>query len=139
MNKVILIGNLGADPELRYTQGGKAVCSARIATNTFWTAKDGTKQKRTEWHRITVWGNDGVNLAKYMHKGGKISVEGRLQTREWTHNDGSKRYTTEVVADTGCVEYLSKDDKAGRGPESDGVPEGMDEADFSDLDNDIPV
>src|SRR6185503_16652199 len=98
VNKVILIGNLGADPELRYTNTGTAVANFRIATNEVWTDKNGEKQERTEWHQIVVWGKQGENCGKYLKKGRPVFVEGRLQTRSWEDQAGNKRYTTEVVA-----------------------------------------
>jgi len=98
VNKVILIGNLGRDPELRYTQGGQGVANFTLATNERWRDKDGNNQERTEWHRIVVWGKTAENCAQYLQKGRSVYVEGRLQTREWEDKDGHKRNTTEVVA-----------------------------------------
>ena len=98
VNKVILIGNLGADPELRYTNTGTAVANFRIATNDQWTDKNGEKQERTEWHNIVAWSKLGEICGKYLKKGRPVYVEGRLQTRSWEDQSGSKRYTTEIVA-----------------------------------------
>ena len=98
VNKVILIGNLGADPEVRFTPGGQAVANFRIATSESWTDKNGQKQERTEWHRIVVWGKLAELCGEYLKKGRQCYVEGRLQTREWTDKEGKKNYTTEVVA-----------------------------------------
>ncbi len=98
VNKVILIGNLGQDPELRYTQGGKAVCNLSLATNERWKDQAGNPQERTEWHRINVWGKQAESCAEYLAKGRSVYVEGRLQTREWKDREGNKRTTTEVVA-----------------------------------------
>jgi single-strand DNA-binding protein len=98
VNKVILIGNLGADPEVRFTPGGQAVANFRIATSESWTDKNGQKQERTEWHRIVVWGKLAELCGEYLKKGRQCFVEGRLQTREWTDKEGRKQYTTEVVA-----------------------------------------
>ena len=98
VNKVILVGNLGADPELRYTNTGTAVANLRIATNEQWTDKNGERQSRTEWHNIVAWGKLGEICGKYLKKGRSIYVEGRLQTRTWDDQSGQKRYTTEVVA-----------------------------------------
>src|SRR5215468_8255573 len=98
VNKVILIGNLGADPELRYTPGGQAVCDIRLATNESWTDKNGQKQERTEWHRVVMWGKPAEICKQYLAKGQKLYVEGRLQTRSWDDKEGNKRYSTEVVA-----------------------------------------
>lgn len=98
VNKVILVGNLGADPEMRYTPSGAGVCELRLATNESWTDKSGQKQERTEWHRIVVWGKRAELCAKYLSKGRQAYVEGRLRTRSWDDKDGNKRFTTEIVA-----------------------------------------
>ena len=98
VNKVILIGNLGKDPEVRFTPSGAAVSNFNIATNESWTDKSGQKQERTEWHRIVVWGKLAELCGEYLKKGRQCYVEGRLQTREWTDKEGKKNYTTEVVA-----------------------------------------
>ena len=98
VNKVILVGNLGADPEVRFTPSGQAVANFRIATSENWTDKAGQKQERTEWHRIVVWGKLGELCGEYLAKGRQCFVEGRLQTREWTDKENKKNYTTEVVA-----------------------------------------
>jgi len=98
VNKVILIGNVGGDPELRYTPGGTAVTNFNIATNESWTDKSGNQQEQTEWHRIVVWGRLAEICNQYLHKGSKVYIEGKLQTRGWEGQDGQKRYTTEVVA-----------------------------------------
>jgi len=99
VNRVILIGNLGADPEVRYTPSGTAVANFRIATSEEWKDKNsGEKQTRTEWHRIVAFGRLGEICGEYLHKGKQIYVEGRLQTRSWEDQDGNKRWTTEVVA-----------------------------------------
>ncbi len=98
VNKVILIGNAGADPELRYTPGGTAVSNFSIATNENWTNSSGERQERTEWHRIVVWGRLAEICNRYLHKGSEVYIEGKLQTRSWEGQDGLKRYTTEVVA-----------------------------------------
>ena len=114
VNKAILVGNLGKDPELRYTQNGQAVVNFTIATTENWTDKSGEKQERTEWHRIVVWGKVGESCAQYLSKGRTVYVEGRIQTREWEDREGQKRYTTEVNAQT--VQFLgggSRRDDAG--------------------------
>lgn len=98
VNKVIVIGNLGDDPEKRVTGSGQAVTTLRIATNERWTDKAGQKQERTEWHRVVVWGPQAENCAQYLAKGRQVYVEGRLQTRQWDDKEGVKRYTTEIVA-----------------------------------------
>jgi single-strand DNA-binding protein len=104
VNKVILIGNLGKDPEVRFTPAGAAVANFNIATNESWTDKSGQKQERTEWHRIVVWGKTAELCGEYLKKGRQCYLEGRLQTREWTDKEGKKNYTTEVVAQT--VQFL---------------------------------
>jgi single-strand DNA-binding protein len=98
INKVILIGHLGKDPEVRYTSSGGAVANFNMATNESWTDKSGQKQERTEWHRIVVWGKVAELCGQYLTKGRQAYIEGKLQTREWTDKEGGKRYTTEVVA-----------------------------------------
>jgi len=98
VNKVILVGNLGRDPELRFTPSGTAVANLSVATNDAWTDKAGQKQERTEWHRVVVWGKQAQIAGDYLQKGKQIYVEGSLQTREWNDRDGNKRYTTEVRA-----------------------------------------
>ncbi len=113
VNKVILIGNLGADPEVRFTPGGQAVANFRIATSESWTDKNGQKQERTEWHRIVVWGKLAELCGEYLKKGRQCYVEGRLQTREWTDKENKKNYTTEVVAN--AVTFLGGRDGAGAG------------------------
>jgi len=104
VNKVILIGNLGRDPELRYTQNGQAVANFTLATTENWTDKGGEKQERTEWHRIVAWGRTGELCAQYLSKGRTVYIEGRIQTREWEDKDGNKRQTTEINANT--VQFL---------------------------------
>ena len=104
VNKAIVVGNLGIDPELRYTQSGAAVCNLRVATAESWTDKSGEKQERTEWHNIVVFGRQAENCEKFLKKGRQVYVEGRLQTRSWEDKDGNTRYTTEIVANT--VQFL---------------------------------
>ena len=98
VNKVILIGHLGADPEIRYTQGGSPVANLRLATNESWTNKNGQKEERTEWHRIVLWSKLAELAGQYLTKGRQVYIEGRLQTRSWDDKDGNKRYSTEIVA-----------------------------------------
>ena len=111
INKVILIGNLGADPEVRYTQSGSPVANLRIATSERWTSKDGQPQERTEWHRIVTFGRLAEHCRDYLAKGRQIYAEGRLQTRQWEDKDGNKRYTTEIVAQT--VQFLGRSGPGG--------------------------
>ena len=139
VNKVILIGNLGKDPEVRYTPGGQAVANFTIATNENWTDKQGQKQERTEWHRIVVWGKTAELCGEYLSKGRQVYIEGRLQTREWQNKEGQKQYTTEVVANpVGGVVFLSGGDRGGSrgagkggggaGDDFGAPPPGMDES-----------
>jgi single-strand DNA-binding protein len=99
VNKVILLGRLGKDPEIKYTANGNAVCNFTIATSESWSDKNGQKQERTEWHRIVVWGKLGELCNQYLKKGREAFVEGKLQTRSWDGQDGKKNYTTEILAD----------------------------------------
>ena len=99
VNKVILVGNLGRDAELRFTAGGAAVSTLNLATTEVWNDKQGQKQEKTEWHRIVLWGKQAESLQEYLVKGKQIYVEGRLQTRQWDDKEGNKRYTTEIKAD----------------------------------------
>jgi len=98
VNKAILVGNLGSDPEMRYTPSGQGVCEFRVATNESWNDKNGQRQERTEWHRIVVWGKRAEVCSKYLSKGRSVYVEGRIQTRTYDDKDGNKRYITEIVA-----------------------------------------
>ena len=98
VNKVILVGNLGKDPEVRFTKGGQAVANFSIATSEKWTGKDGNKEERTEWHNIVAWGKLGEICGEYLSKGKQIYIEGKLQTQNWEDNDGNMRYKTEIVA-----------------------------------------
>jgi single-strand DNA-binding protein len=99
VNKVILVGNLGRDAELRYTPGGAPVATLNMATTEVWNDKSGQKQEKTEWHRVILWGKSAESLSEYLTKGKQIYVEGRLQTRQWDDKDGNKRYTTEIRSD----------------------------------------
>ena len=100
VNKVILVGNLGRDAELRYTPGGAAVATLNMATTEVWNDKaSGQKQEKTEWHRIVLWGKSAESLSEYLTKGKQIYVEGRLQTRKWQDKDGHDKYTTEIRGD----------------------------------------
>ena len=98
VNKVILVGRLGRDPETRYTSGGQAVCNVNIATDSTYKDRAGERQKRTEWHRIVMWGKLAEIAQQYLKKGHLVFIEGRLQTRQWDDKTGNKRTTTEIVA-----------------------------------------
>ena len=104
INKAIIIGNLGKDPELRHTPQGMAVASFSVATSENWNDREGQKQTRTEWHRIVAWGKLAELCSKYLAKGRQVYLEGRIQTRNWEDKEGQKRYTTEIVANT--VQFL---------------------------------
>jgi len=106
INKAILIGHLGGDPELRYTPAGDAVANFNIATTEVWTDKDGNKQDRTEWHRIVAWRKLAEICGEYLKKGSQVYIEGKIRTRSWEDKDGVKRYTTEIYADN--VQMLDK-------------------------------
>jgi single-strand DNA-binding protein len=117
VNKVILVGNLGRDAELRYTPGGAAVATLNLATTEVWNDKGGQRQEKTEWHRIVLWGKQAESLQEYLTKGKQIYVEGRLQTRQWDDKDGNKRYTTEIKADR--ITLLGGGGGGGRGASMD--------------------
>ena len=134
INKVILIGNLGRDPEVRFTQGGAAVANLNLATNEVFKDRAGERQERTEWHRIVVWGKQAEIAREYLTKGRQIYVEGSLQTRQWEDRDGNKRSTTEVR----CQRFVML---GGRGEERGAPPEGSEPeipADKNYSDDDIP-
>jgi single-strand DNA-binding protein len=99
VNKVILIGNLGRDPETRYTTGGDAVTNLNLATSEQWKDKSGEKQERTEWHRVVLFGRQAEVAGEYLKKGRSVYIEGRLQTRKYTDKDGVEKYSTEIVGD----------------------------------------
>ena len=118
VNKVILIGRLGFDPELKHTTGGNSVCNFKLATSETWTDKNtGQKNEKTEWHTIVVWGKLGELCNKYLSKGRTAFVEGKLQTRSWDDKTGQKRYTTEIEAHT--VQFLDKPSQGGGGTKVD--------------------
>lgn len=122
LNKVMIIGNLGADPEMRYTVGGDAVTNFNVATNEKWTDKAGQRQERTEWFSVVVWGKLAENCAQYLSRGRSVFVEGRQQTRSWEGEDGQKRYRTELVATN--VTFLGErvEDRYDPGDEPDNLP-----------------
>ena len=137
VNKVILVGRLGKDPEMRFTPSGKAVTNFSMATSEYWSDAGGERQERTEWHKIVLWGKVAEVAAKLLSKGKLVYIEGRLQSRSWDADDGSKRYTTEIVANQ--MQILSDKGEGGsysaneppvydrdgqRMPEDDGQPQG---------------
>jgi single-strand DNA-binding protein len=125
VNKVILVGNLGADPELKTTTGSQQVAQLRIAVNESWTDKAGARQERTEWVRVVAWGKLADLCSQYLAKGRQVYIEGRLQTREWTDKENRRQFTTEVVAQN--VVFLG----GGRGATAD-APGGWAESDGQD-------
>ncbi len=126
VNKVILIGRLGADPEVRYTQSGQAVANFNLATHESWKDRDGQPQEKTEWHRIVVWGRQAETCGEYLRKGREAYVEGRLETRQWQDREGNDRYTTEIKAQT--VRFLGgrQNDQGGYANDGGGRPESND-------------
>ena len=124
VNKVILVGNLGQNPEVRYTPSGAAVANFSLATNESWVDKSGQKQEKTEWHRIVVWGKTAEHCQQYLTKGRQIYLEGRLQTRQWQDKDGQTKYTTEVQAQT--VQFLGGKAGASTGAAGDNRASGFD-------------
>lgn len=147
VNKCILIGNLGADPEVRYMPNGNAVCNVTLATSDSWKDKQtGEQHTRTEWHRVSLFGKVAEIAGQYLRKGSKVYIEGRLQTREW-EKDGIKRYTTEVIVDMGGQMQMldSKGDNAGGGQQAAARPaqqqsrqQSQAGGQFDNFDDDIP-
>ena len=118
INKVMVMGRLGQDPEMRYTQNQTAVCSLNVATTEFRIGQDGQRQEMTEWHRVVVWGKQAENAAKYLAKGRGVFVEGRLQTRSFEDQNGQKRFTTEIVANN--VQFLPSGGDKGQSAQNSG-------------------
>lgn len=153
VNKAIIVGRLGRDPEIRYTSSGTPVASFSIATDEKWTGQDGTRQSKTEWHNIVAWTRLAEICEQYLKKGKLVYIEGRIQTREWDDKDGNKRRTTEIVASTmqmlsprgedaqGYGESLSSTRKAESGSKNQNSQQAVNEGPASDLDltdDDIP-
>ncbi len=135
INKVILVGNLGQDPEMRYTPGGTGVCSFSVATNERWTGKDGSKQEKTQWHRIVVWGKLGELCSQYLTKGRTVYIEGRIEYRDWNDKEGNKRTSTEIIASN--VQFLGGG--AGKGPREAGeTPRASSSAPASSNQDNLP-
>ena len=121
VNKVILIGNLGRDPEVRYTPSGAAICNVTIATSRNWKAKDsGEKMEETEWHRVVFYDRLAEIAGEYLKKGRPVYVEGRLKTRKWQDKDGVEKYTTEIIAEQ--MQLLGSREGMGSGPDEGGAP-----------------
>lgn len=142
VNKVILVGNLGADPETRSFRDGGKVCSLRIATSETWKDRDGNRQERTEWHTVQIFGDGLAGVAeRYLRKGSKVYVEGQLRTRKWQHQDGSDRYSTEVVLQgpRAVLTMLDAPQGDGRGERRKGYDDNSGGSWGSDdLDDEIP-
>lgn len=146
VNKAILIGNLGRDPEVRYMPNGDAVANMNLATTENWKDKNGEKQEKTEWHRVVMFGKVAEIAGEYLKKGSPVYFEGRIQTRKWTDKEGQERYTTEIVADrmqmlgsrSGGSSQPMPDD-AGTAPAA-GKPAAASQAGggFDDMEDDIP-
>lgn len=143
LNKVLLIGRLGQDPEMRTTQNGQSVASFSIATNESWRNKEGEQQERTDWHNCVAFGSTAEKyIGPYVKKGTLISIEGTLQTRSWEDKDGNKRYTTEVVANPfGGVQILNSGDGGGNYDSSAGMdqtPKSSEENTSQVTEDDLP-
>jgi single-strand DNA-binding protein len=146
INKVILIGNLGADPEVRYMPSGGAVANISLATSDTWKDKQtGEQQERTEWHRVVFFGRLGEIAGEYLRKGSKVYVEGRLQTRKWQDNNGIDRYTTEIIANEmqmldsrgGTANFNSEPSAATSKPATQPAS-APSQSSYDDFDDDIP-
>jgi single-strand DNA-binding protein len=148
VNKVILIGNLGRDPEVRYMPSGDAVANISIATTETWKDKNGEKQEQTEWHRVALFGKTAEIAGEYLKKGSQVYIEGRLQTRKWTDKEGQERYSTEIRADrmqmlgsrSGGAERMSSAPDEDRAPAAGAkkpAPAGK-AGNFDDMEDDIP-
>ena len=131
VNKVIVLGNLGKDPELRHLPNGDAVCNFSLATTESWKDKDGNKQDKTEWHNVVIFRKLAEIAGEYLKKGRPVYIEGRLQTRKWQDKEGKDRYTTEIVADQ--MQMLGSRDEAKEVAKPTQAPTG-----FEDMADDIP-
>ncbi|MFB6372459.1 MAG: single-stranded DNA-binding protein [Bradymonadaceae bacterium] len=128
VNKAIIVGNLGADPEVRSTGSDTTVANFRVASNRVYTDSNGEQQQETEWHRIVVFGRQAENCDQYLSKGSQVYIEGRIQTRGWEDNNGKDRYTTEIVANN--VQFLSGGKNGGSGSQSGQPPPPEPRGDF---------
>jgi single-strand DNA-binding protein len=128
VNKVILIGNLGKDPELRYTPAGQPVATFSLATTERWTDKSGQRQDRTEWHNVVAWGKLGELVNQYLKKGRSAYIEGRISTRSWDDKDGNKRYKTEIVASQ--IQFLGSTGQSSGGTTDGGIDQSMPDYDM---------
>ena len=137
VNKVILIGNLGRDPEIRYTRDGTAVANLSLATSESWNDANGQRQERTEWHRVVAWARLAEIAKEYLGKGKQVYIEGKLQTRSWEDKDGHKRYTTEIKADQ-MVMLGGRGDGPRADAEPPPEPEGHSLQPFEATEEDVP-
>ena len=147
VNKVIIVGHCGRDPESRYTQGGDCICNIAVATSESWKDKNtGEKKEMTEWHRVTLYRKLGEIASQYLKKGSQVYIEGKLHTRKWTDKDGIERYTTEIIADEmkmlGSREgngdnHGQQQSTGGQRPRNQAKPQQQSQ-NFSDMDDDIP-
>jgi len=131
VNKVILVGNLGADPEIRYTPGGMAVVTFRLATSETRANKDGQKETKTEWHRVVAFGKLAEICGEYLSKGKQVYIEGKIQTRSWDDKDGNKKYTTEILANT--MQMLGSKGEGGAHAASDVSADDIPASDIDDV------
>ncbi|MFB6278343.1 MAG: single-stranded DNA-binding protein [Salinibacter sp.] len=137
VNKVILIGNLGDDPELRYTGSGTAVCNMSLATNETYTDDDGNEVQNTEWHDVVAWGRLGEVCNEYLQKGSQVYFEGKLQTRSWEDRDDNTRYSTEVKAQE--MMFLDSNRTGGEGPQGFNQDRGRQEGDLDQTRSEQPA
>lgn len=140
VNRAILIGNLGKDPEVRRTQDGKSVCNLTLATSESWRDKSsGERKERTEWHRVTVWNEPLVKVCEqYLKKGSKVYIEGQIQTRKWTDKDGNEKYTTEIVLQGFNATLVMLDGRKDGGDEAPPVTTKAKVKADADMDDEIP-
>ncbi len=146
VNKAILVGNLGQDPEMRYTADGRAVAKFSIATSENWKDKNGERQEKTEWHRVVMFDKVAEIAGEYLKKGSQAYFEGRIQTRKWTDKEGQDRYTTEIVADRMQMLGSRSGGSSRPMPDEDGrasagskpAPAGQPAGGFDDMEDDIP-
>lgn len=138
LNKVQLIGNVGRDPEIRHTKDGNPIANMSIATSDTWKDKQGQKQEKTEWHRIVVFGKLAEIIQKYVNKGDKLFIEGKLQTKKWTDKNGQDRYTTEVVLDGFGGQLIMLGSKGGGNQQPQQNDQSPPQQEHQGVDDDIP-
>jgi single-strand DNA-binding protein len=132
VNKAILVGNLGKDPEVRYGANGDAIANITLATTENWKDKQGEKQEKTEWHRVSFFGKTAEVVGQYLKKGSQVYVEGRIQTRKWVNKEGADQYTTEIIADR--MQMLGSKPESSEPARQESKPA----QDFTGLDDDFP-